>query len=80
MNWTNFSGSFLDLRQRGLAIPGVVLELPLSGKSRRIIIGDMSQYGSVQNGDRLELDTLPVTRYSIVWQPIVRGRPCQNWY
>ena len=65
--WTDFTGSFQDFCRLGKNEPGVLIEVLVDNKKRQYLIGDISMYGSMMNGDCLVLSDYPVLRYKRIW-------------
>lgn len=65
--WLNFEGSFADFCKAEKNNPGTLVEVLLSGKKKQFLIGDVSSFGSVMNGDCLFQETTPVLKYQILW-------------
>lgn len=65
--WLNFEGSFEDFCRKEKNNPGTLIEIILNGKKKQFLIGDVSSFGSVMNGDCLLLKATPVLRYKILW-------------
>lgn len=65
--WLQFKGSFAEFCTQGKNNPGTLIEVLLNGKKKQLLIGDVSAFGSVMNGDCLILETTPVIRYQILW-------------
>lgn len=67
MTWFNFEGSFSDFCRAGKNDPGTLIEVILSGKKKQLLIGDVSPFGSVMNGDCILSDTTPLLKYKRLW-------------
>lgn len=65
--WMYFDGSFDDFCKKEKNNPGTVIEVLLDGKKKQFLIGDISLFGSVMNGDCLIVKDTPVLRYKIIW-------------
>lgn len=65
--WINFEGSFADFCKKEKNNPGTLIEVLINGKKKQFLIGDVSAFGSVMNGDCLLLETTPVLKYQIIW-------------
>lgn len=65
--WITFVGSFKDFCLQGKNNPGTLIQVQLNDRSKQFLIGDVSSFGSVMNGDCLLLDDTPVLKYKILW-------------
>jgi len=72
--WLNFEGTVADFRRLGKSEPGVLIEVIIDGKNVPLLIGDMSPFLSIMNGDCLKIDSCKLTRYAFVWRRSVRGK------
>ena len=67
MIWWTFNQSFREFCRLGKNEPGILLEASINGKLHRLLIGDVSQFGSVMNGDTLLLPETIIHRYARIW-------------
>ncbi len=66
--WINFNKGFAEFCKTEKNNPGTIVEvLDCNGARKQYLIGDVSQFGSVMNGDCLLLDNTIVIRYKIIW-------------
>lgn len=66
--WFNFNKSFNDFCAANLNVAGVIVEVMLNGKKTQILIGDISPYSSIMNGNFLFTPETIIYKYNILWQ------------
>lgn len=65
--WLNFNGSFSKLCEKGMNLPGVLIEADIAGKKKQLLIGDTSPTGASKNGDCLLLPSTHIYCYQVLW-------------
>jgi hypothetical protein len=65
--WLPFNESFTEFCKQGKNNPGTLIEVFLNGKKLQLLLGDVSAFGSVMNGDCLLLESAIILQYKILW-------------
>lgn len=65
--WMDFNKPFYDFVRFNKSEPGLLIEVLLNNKRKQFLIGDISMFGSVMNGDCLINPETLIIRYKRIW-------------